>query len=452
MFESTTLHGRVTIVSRNLTSYVAIKSVVDKIKLIDTHEHLPQESERIKGKPDPFATFLIHYISSDLVSAGMPKDLLYRVRDVSLPLNERWRLLAPFWERIQNTGYARALNLAVKGLYGIDGLNERTCKDLELKMRSANKLGLYRWVLKEKAGVDLSILDNETVDVDRSLFAPVIRFDDFILLKERGDIEALERKCEMKIHSLSDLTEALRLRFEKLSKSIVGVKIALAYRRPINFEKTTSYDAERVFNKIYSQKVFRRIELPDGSRVNVPEGISFEEAKPLQDFIVHKVIQLSGTLQLPIQVHTGLQEGNENVIASSNPVHLVNLFMEYKEVKFDLFHGGYPYTSEVATLAKNFPNVYVDLCWLHIISPAVARRVLSELLDTVPSNKILGFGGDYRFVEGVYGHALLARENTARVLTEKVEDGSLAQKGVLLLAQRLLRDNANELYFKRGRR
>jgi len=439
-------------VSGNSTSYAAIKSAVDKIKLIDTHEHLPQESERIKGRPDPFATFLIHYLSSDLVSAGMPKDVLYRIRNASLPLNERWRLLAPFWEKIQNTGYARALNLAVKGLYNIDGLNERTCRDLEVKMRSANKPGLYRWVLKEKAGVDLSILDNETVDVNRSFFAPVMRFDDFILLKERGDIEALERKCEVKIHSLSDLTEALRLRFEKLSKSIVGVKIALAYRRPINFEKTTTSDAESVFNKIYSQKIFRRIELPDGARVNIPEGVSFEEAKPLQDFIVHKVLQLSGIHELPIQIHTGLQEGNENVVTSSNPVHLVNLFMEYKEVKFDVFHGGYPYTSELATLAKNFPNVYVDLCWLHIISPTVARRVLSEFIDTVPSNKILGFGGDYRFVEGVYGHALLARENTARVLTEKVEEGSFTQKEALLLAQRLLRDNANELYFKRSRR
>jgi len=438
-------------VGGNSTSYATIKSAVDKIKLIDTHEHLPQESERIKGKPDPFATFLIHYLSSDLVSAGMPKDVLYKIRNASLPLNERWRLLAPFWEKIQNTGYARALNLAVKGLYNIDGLNERTCRDLEVKMRSANKPGLYRWVLKAKAGVDLSILDNETVDVDRSFFAPVMRFDDFILLKERGDIEALEGKCEMKIHSLSDLTEALRIRFEKLSKSIVGVKIAFAYRRPINFEKTTTSDAESVFNKIYSQKVFKRIELPDGARVNIPEGVSFEEAKPLQDFIVHKVLQLSGIHELPIQIHTGLQEGNENVVTSSNPVHLVNLFMEYKEVNFDVFHGGYPYTSELATLAKNFPNVYVDLCWLHIISPTVARRVLSEFIDTVPSNKILGFGGDYRFVEGVYGHALLARENTAKVLTEKVEDGSLTQKEVFLLAQRLLRDNANELYFKRGR-
>jgi len=451
MLELTTLHERMTAVSGNSKSYVIIKNAVDKIKLIDTHEHLPQESERIKGKADPFATFLIHYISSDLVSAGMPKDILYRVRNASLPLNERWGLLAPFWEKIQNTGYARALNLAVKGLYNVDGLNERTCKDLETRMRSANKPGLYKWVLKEKAGVDLSILDNEIVDVDRSLFAPVIRFDDFILLKERSDIEALEIKCEMKIHSLLDLTKALKLRFEKLSKSIVGVKIALAYRRSINFEKATAADAERVFNKIYSQKVFRRIELPDGARVNIPEGISFEEAKPLQDFVVHMLLQLSGIYQLPVQIHTGLQEGNENVVTSSNPVHLVNLFMEYKEVKFDVFHGGYPYTSELATLAKNFPNVCVDLCWLHIISPAVARRVLSELVDTVPSNKILGFGGDYRFVEGVYGHALLARENTARVLAEKVEDDAFTQKEALLLAQRLLRDNANELFFPRGR-
>jgi len=451
MFEFTTLHEKMVAMNRNSTISAAIKSVVDKLKLIDTHEHLPQESERIKGKSDLFATFLIHYISSDLVSAGMPKDILYRIRDRGLPLNERWRLFAPFWEKIQNTSYARALNLAVKGLYNVDGLNERTYKDLEVKIRSANKLGLYKWVLKEKAGVDLSILDNDTVDVDRSLFAPVMRFDDFILLKDRSDIEALERKYEMKIHSLSDLTEALRLRFEKLSKSIVGVKIALAYRRSINFEKTTTSDAENVFNKIYSQKVFRRIELPDGARMHVPEGISFEEAKPLQDFIVHRVLQLSGIHRLPVQIHTGLLEGNENVVTSSNPVHLINLFMEYKEVKFDVFHGGYPYTSELATLAKNFPNVYVDMCWLHIISPAVARRALSELLDTVPSNKILGFGGDYRFVEGVYGHTLLARENTAKVLTEKVEDGSFPQKQALILAERLLRDNANELYFMRGR-
>ena len=74
-------------------------------------------------------------------------------------------------------------------------------------------------------------------------------------------------------------------------------------------------------------------------------------------------------------------------------MHLVNLFIEYREAKFDLFHGGYPYTGELLALAKNFPNVYLDLCWLHIISPTAAVCMLHEAIETVPVNKIFAFGG-----------------------------------------------------------
>ena len=126
-----------------------------------------------------------------------------------------------------------------------------------------------------------------------------------------------------------------------------------------------------------------------------PEGLTLGETKPLQDFIVHKLIQLAVRKNLVIQIHTGLQEGNDNVLTNSDPTLLVNLFSEYKEAKFDIFHGAYPYTGELAALAKNFPNVYVDMCWLHIISPSRAREALTEWLDTVPSNKIFCFGGDY---------------------------------------------------------
>jgi len=100
----------------------------------------------------------------------------------------------------------------------------------------------------------------------------------------------------------------------------------------------------------------------------------------------------------------------------------------------------------LAVLAKNFQNVYIDMCWLHIISPYAARQALAEWLDTVPWNKILGFGGDYIFVEGVYGHSVIARENIARVLTEKVEEGSLSEDHAVWLAGKMLRDNAYELF------
>ena len=36
---------------------------------------------------------------------------------------------------------------------------------------------------------------------------------------------------------------------------------------------------------------------------------------------------------------------------------------------FDIFHIGYPYQQTLSALAKNFANVYIDMCWAHIISP-----------------------------------------------------------------------------------
>ena len=66
-----------------------------------------------------------------------------------------------------------------------------------------------------------------------------------------------------------------------------------------------------------------------------------------------------------------------------------NLFFLYPRVKFDLFHISYPYQGELSVLAKLFPNVYVDFCWAHIVSPSVSRRTLHEFLEMVPVNKIL---------------------------------------------------------------
>jgi hypothetical protein len=43
----------------------------------------------------------------------------------------------------------------------------------------------------------------------------------------------------------------------------------------------------------------------------------------------------------------------------------------------------------------------------------------------VPVNKISAFGGDYLFVDGVYGHQRLARVNVSKALARKVEEGAI---------------------------
>ncbi len=162
--------------------------------------------------------------------------------------------------------------------------------------------------------------------------------------------------------------------------------------------------------------------------------------------MMHQVIRAAIELELPLQIHTGFHEGNENIITNSNPTHLINLFIEYREAKFDLFHGGYPYIHEWVTLAKTFANVYADLCWVHIISPEIGRCLLHELIETVPGNKIMAFGGDSITVEIAYAHSRMARQVVARVLSEKVSEGYMKEDEAVILARRMLRDNPAALF------
>ena len=88
----------------------------------------------------------------------------------------------------------------------------------------------------------------------------------------------------------------------------------------------------------------------------------FEELKPLQDYLMHLLLRELEELGKPIQFHTGLHEGVGNVLPNSRPTLPINLFRTYPKVKFILFHASYPYSVEAAVLAKDYPNVYLDLC------------------------------------------------------------------------------------------
>ena len=236
----------------------------------------------------------------------------------------------------------------------------------------------------------------------------------------------------MAIHSLDDLVKAMQTALESyVANGVIGIKSGLAYDRTLQYDKVCRSEAETTFNRIAS---------------HLSEGPSWLEAKPLQDYMMHQVIQATIEARLPLQLHTGLQEGNENIITNANPTHLINLFIEYREAKFDLFHGGYPYMHEWATLAKNFANVYADLSWIHIISPEIGRRLLHELIETVPGNKIMAFGGDAVTVEMAYGHSRMARQVVARVLSEKVSEGYMTEDEAAALARKILRDNPAALF------
>ena len=161
---------------------------------------------------------------------------------------------------------------------------------------------------------------------------------------------------------------------------------------------------------------------------------------------MHFFLSVAEQTGLTVQIHTGLQEGNGNILSNSDPILLNNLFILYPEVRFDIFHIGYPFERKLIALCKNFPNVYIDMCWAHIISPHASVAALCEMIDTVPLNKINGFGGDYCFIDGVYGHIVMAKQNIARALAKKIKDGMFDIDTALSIAARLLYGNPKEIF------
>lgn len=433
--------------------YRRLRTEIDRIALVDTHEHLIDERMRLQQTIDMFHLFA-HYASADVVSAGMPAETMVRLRQTDVPLDERWAEFAPYWRAARTTAYGRALLLAVHDLYEVDDINDRTYQILSERMAAANRSGWYHQVLKERANIQVSVLDvleeldpTPVEETDRRFFAPVVRADPFLKLCDRPGLAAIERHAGRAIHSLDDLVAALDARFERsVAADVAAVKVAVAYERTIHFEKPTRHEAERAFNQLTKYPAVS----PSPDFTPQPP-LAFAEAKPLQDYMMHQVLRRAAVYGLPVQIHTGLQEGNGNFLSNAHPLQLVNLLIEYPEVRFDLFHAGYPYQSEMATLGKNFPNAYLDMCWVHVISPWVARRTLHEWIETVPGNKIFAFGGDYLFVEGAYAHARMARDNVAQVLSEKVADGYLTEDEAASMAHALLRDNALSFFRLPGR-
>jgi len=408
-----------------------ISSVVNEIRIIDTHEHLTTEEHRIKNAENiDFTALFRHYAKEDLISASNKKGLVELIYNTDIPIKDRWEILQPMYKSMRSTGYGRVPLIAARDLYGISEINENTIEELSLKIREASKPGLYNKILKEKAGIDISIQDMGHQKFDPDFYRHVERFDQFVMVSSKSEINDLGKLYSITVNSISDYDDVLRKAFSAgVQSGMVGVKIALAYKRILIFENISKDKAEEVFSLLLS---------------NSP--VDSENIKVLQDYLVHRILDLVDEFEIPVQIHTGLHAGNGNIITNSKPTHLANLFMEYPDVKFILFHGAYPYGGELATLAKNFPNVYIDMCWSYVISPSYSERYLHEWIETVPASKIMAFGGDYSFVEAVYAHSVMARQVIAKVLIAKVKDRYLTEKEAIDIAKMILRENAIQVF------
>lgn len=392
---------------------------MEGFEVIDCHEHLPPESHRTGAEVDAF-TFFSHYTSGDLRVAGMPQEQYRSLFDTRIPLNKRWETLKPFWEKIRFTSYSRAVLIAMKKFYGFDDLNDATYQPLSEAMAKANTPGIYERVLRDACKIKTALTQCGTTELGTPLLTPVMPM---VYETERAELlihPPFDR--EAKVRSLDDYLDAVRRYVKRVkSEGTVGLKMrSNPYRNPDRKEALSAFES-----------------LVNGSVERLPSP------NPLCDYVVDETIKIATEEELVICVHTGYW-GDFRTL---DPLHIIPILQRHPETKFDLYHLGYPWLRETLMLGKGFHNVWLNLCWTHIISQRFAMDGVDEGLDLIPTNKILAFGGDYgKPVEKVYGHLIMARENIARVMARRIEHGLLTEDQALHIARMWFFDNPAKLY------
>ncbi len=434
-----------------------IREYLDTLPVIDTHEHgwglCPEEKEF-----DILGFFTCNcYYHSDLVSAShdytaepppvsvwSQTPLTRFIADSRQDFNARYEAWRKYHDRIAHTAYARCLIEGLRACWGLKGVDRKSLLAVQERVR-AERNQAFQDRMYRKYGIKAIICNVDLCAVmsgQHSYNREICRF--VLDLPGYHDIssEAAARKPQLeealghKINTLDDYLEAFTAFLDKaVAFGIVGLKDQTAYRRDLGYGNPGRGEAEAVFSRIMSHP---------------RDTFGTEQVRPLDDYLFHRFLDLAARRRLPVQIHTGHMAGIRNDIRKANAALMTGVFELHQDVVFDLFHGNWPYLGEYLFLAKNYPNVTLDMCWVNAIDPLYCVEFYRRATMTLPASKISGFGGDTSTVESQIGYLILAKDNIACALAGLMDQGWLGLTEAQALARAWLFDNPKHIFNLKG--
>ena len=403
------------------------------LKTVDCHSHTYLSSRYYdEGPYDLFS--LTSYFDRDINStAGGP---IYEGAQTD---EERWQCLKKILAKARNTTYWRFCLVAYRELFDLqdDELNDSNWRQVNESIRNrSSDPGWYRHVTEDICGLETQIRNIPWFESwEPQYFTATLRLEPAIpLLRADLDEEAenrkgLEEQVNADIHDLKSAKVAVRALVHKyVDQGNIGIKLAHAYNRTLHSVPAAESEVSGTYDRILKK-----------------QDVDGDALKALQDHMIFFSAELAREMDLIFQIHTGVQN-NWGIVPESDPLLLIPLLQEFTDVRFDLFHAGYPYSRMLGMLGKHWPNVWLNMAWMYVISIAASRQLLSEWIDLVPGYRILGFGSDVHYPEMILGHLELARSCVADVLAGKVERDYLSEEEAVSLARRMFRDNGIEFY------
>jgi predicted TIM-barrel fold metal-dependent hydrolase len=421
---------------------------IDSLALVDTHEHLFPE-DRWAGdnaklieawkqagepgwgdtSPDILQDLFLNYMPSDLEVAGATKEALQRLFDPAAgDIESRFSGIRDAWEAGQYTGYGEAVRLIAREVYGLDSLTPDGLEAAQRRLEELRQPGERLRLLSEVAG-----LDHVQIDDFQWACKPDESGPDFFLYDlswagfANGDLKAeeIQQETNVDVSTLDDLREAMAAIFERYARCAIAVKAQHAYTRTLHWQERTDDEAARALAVVLA-------------------GGEVEEATRLAlgDWCWARGVEFAIEHNLPFKLHTGHHAGTGRMpIDWVRAGNLCPLLTRYPEARFVLMHTAYPYSDELVSIAKHYPNVWVDLCWAWSIDPYSSTDFVRRFLHAVPSNKLFGFGGDTMWPTAAVAYSIQARRGLRRALEAEVAQGDLTEPEAITVARRLMRDN-----------
>jgi len=416
-----------------------LEKKVFETPFIDTHEHLIDESERLDCiQPiipcDDWALLLNHYFSFDLISAGMSKEQMDSLFSKQVNPVHKWGILKEYWPYLKNTASGIVFRNTIRILYGIDGISEDNSIELQNRYEQTRKKGFYKYIIQDIANIKHCHVNAPVIACKKSESPGLLLQDIALNGLIQVEVKPYSVPANVQITSLSDWHSLIDGWFSGYNQIATGVKIGNAYFRRLDFERVEASEVEEIFIRKIS------LQIPGPG-----------EEKKLQDHLFWYCVDKATEYGLPVKMHTG-QWAMNNVMnmhwVKDNPSDCASLCRQAPNTKFVFFHLCYPHYEEMLSLAKNYSNAYIDMCWSWSINPLAAKDFLKKFILTVPNNKIFTFGGDDKIVENVIGHAFVARKGIAQALTELVDENWITISDALDLTDNLMYKNAEKIFEK----
>jgi hypothetical protein len=343
-----------------------------------------------------------------------------------------WEEAAKFVQQSGSNAFVRNLIRALTELYdlGEEGITPENWERVDAEIRRRRRDDGWRSEVLDRAGIDRIITDpfnDPLLDAHEALgerYSSVLRINALAFGwhpdSQDHNGNSAHRFADEIGHPLDTFDDYLAM-LEVLVDTLaerhqIGLKNALAYDRPVDFDDVDEELARRAWGE---------------------RNPTADQRKAFGDVVVDRLCRLASERDVPFQMHLGSAQ-----IRGSHPMNAAGLIERHPNTRFLLMHLAFPWARELLGLAFVYRNIWLDLTWSALLSPTCFKQSLHEAIEVLPDESRLMIGGDNWHVEETYGAIRSMRRLIGEVLQEKVDDGYFQPADARRLAGKILGENA----------